>query len=275
MFKFKRFRLFSLCCSTRYTLSRWWYAPTILFLGNLLMEIVSVEVMSVLSNLYGAVSSRNLKLFRSTLVWAVVVVTTISVLKAYVLYTTESCALSWRTCTLRFIHKHYYLKLSLDTNMDQSMTNLGTIDQRITQDTDRLTTLTAKLLADVMILPAVIGFYTFYLIRLFGWEVPFICFGYFLCGCTISLFLSRRLVSIVYNQEGLEGEFRAAHYHYRQHISEIRLLRGEICERNDVVKTFGDLLTNTEELIRQRMWLNTFTNWFAYSASIGKIVIFV
>jgi putative ATP-binding cassette transporter len=156
--------------------------------------------------------------------------------------------------------------------VDASVASLGTVDQRITQDTDRLTSQAAKLIADTVALPAVIVFYSIHLIYLFNWSVIAACFAYFLCGCAVSSWMAAPLVQAVYTQEALEGGFRAAHSRYQQRLPDIRLLHGEAAEQQTLGAAFAALVSNTQSLIRRRLALSAFTNWFAYTGSLGTLI---
>jgi ABC-type uncharacterized transport system fused permease/ATPase subunit len=258
------FELFSTCIREE------WHMPALLVTASLVLEIVSVQIMTVLSSIYRAVSAEDTALFYRTLLIALVVVTLISLIKSLVSYATESCALSWRRRITNTIHASSYINQPSGMLMDASIVYLGTVDQRITQDTDRLTSLAAKLVADTVALPAVILFYSIHLIFLFNWWVVAACFAYFLCGCAVSSLLAGPLVPAVYAQEALEGGFRAAHSRYLQRLPDIRLLRGEAAERQSLGAAFAALVENTQSLIRKRLALSAFTNWFAYTGSLGE-----
>jgi ABC-type uncharacterized transport system fused permease/ATPase subunit len=244
--------------------------PALLVAGSLTLEVVSVQIMTILSSIYKAVSAGDTALFYKTLLVALVVVTLISLIKSLVSYATESCALAWRRHITETIHASSYLSHPTGVLMDASVASLGTVDQRITQDADRLTSQAAKLLADTVALPAVIVFYSVHLIYLFNWSVVVACLAYFLCGCAVSSLLAGPLMQAVYMQEALEGGFRAAHSRYQQRLPDIRLLRGEAAERQNLGAAFAALVANTQSLIRKRLALSAFTNWFAYTGSLGK-----
>lgn len=248
--------------------ARWqhdWFFPTIVIVGSIAVEAVSIQVMSILSRMYQSVSSGDEGAFHKTLLFAVFIICVLAVLKAGVAFASDMCAITWRTCIVEQAHHIVFSKQGVDTVMVHD-----SIDQRVTQDVDRLTANGAKLLADTAALPAVIAFYSAYLVVTFGWQVVLACVGYFALGSAVSYCLARQLVSVVYAQESLEGEFRSTHVGYQLHRSEIHLLRGERAENLAASDAFNSLYANTLLLLRRKLPLNMFSTWFAYMGSVGK-----
>jgi ABC-type uncharacterized transport system fused permease/ATPase subunit len=240
-------------------------------LGSLLAEMVSAQVMTVLSDMYEAVSTVDLGLFYKALIFGLLLVTSISAIKAGVVYATESTALLWRNALTASIHSSPYFTTGLRAGSSTTLLEkLQPLDQRIAQDVDRLTTLAAQLVAEVFPLPVVIAYYSAFLVALFGWSVVAACLLYFLCGSAVSYILARRLVSVVYQQESLEGQFRSGHCSFQAHRAEIQLLRGERAEQAVLGSVYADLVVNTQQLLLRRLWLKAFSNWFAYAGSICK-----
>jgi ABC-type uncharacterized transport system fused permease/ATPase subunit len=264
-----------------------WMTPCTLVLFSLLYEIASVRVMSIMSNLYKAVSSRDSVLFWSTFWYALVVVTINAFLRATVSYTSDTCAVYWRKYIVEYIHKHYINVLhddfvivaEIDSNMDTDSNRsseptlqnrvLDNIDQRITQDTDLLSAKSAQLLAAVAVLPGVVLFYTYYLVTLFGWWTPMACYLYFAVGTVASYLAAKQLVSTVYEQELREGNFRRVHMQVLLSRKEICLLQGEEAELRRAEVVFDELCDIRFKLNRQKYWLSLVTLVFAYAGSIG------
>ena len=199
--------------------------PTALLICSLTYELVSTQSMSILSGLYRAVSANDVNLFQKTLQEAILIVLGLALLKAISNYLYDLCAIKWRTYIVERIHQRY---AQYAVNLQNGTAcNISTKDQRITQDVDRLTMKAAKLCSEVVVLPAVIAYYTCYLLVLFGWFTPASCFLYFLFGSCLCYFFAVRLVDVVCAQEQLEGEFRHRHAQAQQHAEEVYLLRGE------------------------------------------------
>eukprot|EP01032_Pedospumella_encystans_P017256 gene17256-19674_t len=110
--------------------------------------------MGILSGLYRAVSDKDLRLFETTLQKALFIVFVLAFLKAISNYCNDLCAIRWRAYLVEHIHGKYAQYSASVQN--GSGKDIDTKDQRITQDIDRLTTKAAKLVADVIVLPAVV-----------------------------------------------------------------------------------------------------------------------
>lgn len=232
-------------------------------------EIISLQVMRVLTGMYKAVSTGDDELFYDTLTFGLLLVIAISATKSVAVFAMELLALRWRQALTNMVHRSKYIRVA-ETNGIVSSKEIEPLDQRITQDIDRLTGAGAKLLADIVVLPAIIIYYSTYLAMTVGWFVVLVCVLYFLFGSGVSYFLASGLLSLVYNQEALEGIFRSGHCRYQKHRKEIELLRGEQAEQHGLCEVFERLVENTRMLLRQRLSLNAFSNLFAYSGSICK-----
>lgn len=261
------YKLAHLCVVRDCVRDRKWVMPALLILGSIGYEIVSLRIMGVLSSIYRSVSTQDMPMFYNTLLTACIVVALISTLKSFVAFASDTCAIQWRSCIVDCIQYGYSM---CGFKEDHGIGRVDTVDQRITQDADRLTAQLAKLFATTAVLPGVILFYAIYLAVLFGPVVPLLCVLYFVLGSAVSYFMARGIVGTVYHQEQLEGAFRATHYRAQLYKHEIFLLGGEYAEYLLMSKDYDRLVCNTQVLIRYRFWLNMFTNWFAYTGSIGK-----
>lgn len=245
--------------------------PTLLVFGSAAFEVVSLHIMGILSNFYRSVSSHDLPLFYNTLWTSIIVVSIVAALKSCVAFVADACALQWRSCLVSYIHRIYSQGSEYSGIDNCTVGRLDFVDQRITQDVDRLTTQGAKLFAATAVIPGVIIFYAVYLAVLFGPLAPLLCLLYFLVGSAVSYVIARGIAGTVYKQERLEGEFRATHCRAQLYTQEIFLLGGEPAESLLMTRDFDELAKNTSVLIRYRLWLSMFANWFAYTGSIGKI----
>lgn len=238
------------------------------FLGLLILlvayELIAVNFMSILSKLYSSVASRDMEMFWNTLIYSMLVIIVISLIKSLINYMTDTCSLYWRTYIMQYIHKFYTIRIEEILN-----SNIDGIDQRITQDVERLCTKSSQFLTEVMILPFVILFYSFFLVIKFGLITLGICLMYFTIGYIISFFLSSQLNKLTYLQEKYEGEFRSIHVQYQLHSESIMLLRGQYFESKAMQMKYQTLYDNKQLFIQKSLMLNIFTNFFSYAGSIG------
>lgn len=260
--------IISICLTTDCVREEKWKLPSAFLVTSLLYELLSTQSMNILSGLYRAVSSKDSALFEKTLFRALIIVFALAVLKAIANYFNDLCAIQWRRYLVERIHTGYS-RFSIEVQ-SKVVSDVSTKDQRITQDVDRLTTKSAELVASVIVLPAVILYYTFYLLLLFGWMAPVSCFLYFLLGATVCYVVAARLVDVVCAQEQLEGEFRQRHFQAQQHAQEVHLLRGEEEETRQMQAAFTALFNNSCALALRKFWVNVCTHWFAYAGAIGE-----
>ena len=189
------------------------------FVTSAAYELLSFRVMSLLSSFYSAIVVLDQARFCSALYEAAFVVLAISFLKATRDYASDCCALTWRESMVQVMHEHYFL-------CGQTMaTVVDNVDQRICQDADKLSTSTATLVKKMIVLPAVIIYYTFFLWWILGWMPPTFCYIYFAFGSVACSFIARKIVAIIYQLELKEGDFRFGHAQCRVFMHSITLLR--------------------------------------------------
>lgn len=142
------------------------------------------------------------------------------------------------------------------------------VDQRVTQDVDKLCTQSATLLSTVVITPGLIVFYMCYLWRLFGWVAPTACVVYFILSAIVTTILTKSLAALIYRQEKLEGYFRLNHMLYRIYIESIALLKASSYEDSRLQGSFKEVYDNQKRTINVRFPLYLATNWFSYFGAI-------
>jgi ABC-type uncharacterized transport system fused permease/ATPase subunit len=139
------------------------------------------------------------------------------------------------------------------------------------QDPEKFANITARIIAKLVPLPAIIIYYTWYLWSLYGWVVPLSCYVYFAVSASITSVLTRRLVAVIYAQDKLEGDLRFFHARYRINAESIAFISGEKAELNKINAVFDKVCDNLRVLVVQRIPLYFFVTWFSYLGSIGTI----
>ena len=256
----------------------WWFCPLILLFWSALYEFMSFVSMTVVADFYLTVASNDSGKFLYTLRKACVVIAILSVCKSFLTFYVDKCALRWRENLVDYLHGRYFSCLDRSHLTDSGpMSEMIACnpEQRISQDIDRLTIETAKNFDKLLITPALILFYSYYLWCLFGWQAPSFCYVYFVVGAIVSGHLVRRMVDPIIRQEKLEGEFRLNHSNMCKNLQQINLLRGVTREKSKAVETFSILLSNWMRLITLRLHANLFINMHSYSGSIGTTSILI
>jgi len=234
-------------------------------------EITSALIMTTNGEFYRSITSADKSLFLTNLCWALLVVTAVGIQKAGQLVLKEVCALLWRKTLVKeqsknyFAHRAYY-RCTLDNP-----------DQRMSQDTDRLTVACSELLAGAIITPGIIVYYTAKLMVMFDWVVPTACFVFFLLGSLVNWVCVRRVVPYVTKQEYLEGNFRFNLFWFRSHAESVAFY--DECssskkstavsnDRDRMMERFDRVLANRRDIIKLHVPLYTCSKLFDYLGAI-------
>ena len=261
-----------LCIQYRFFNDYNWFFPFLLFSMAMLYEIAAINLMDVIGDFYGTLTDADKAGFIKVLYKSLVVTTIISILYSLQSYASEACALQWRERLVRMLQTVYIVdggsKDGLKHRSDVKTGAASQADQWITQNTDRLTTQSAKFLEKSIAIPFLIIYYTYWLYDVFGWIVPAACYVYWLLGTLCTAFFSRKLVPLVYKQEALEGEFRSQHIRYNLHHESIHFLNGVATERQFAETSFNSLLRNKWKLTNLHLPMYLVVNWFSYFGSV-------
>ena len=251
----------------------------LLFLVLISYELLSFRLISITASFYSSIAQTppNKQLFFSTLVSATFVIIAISLIKACKTFVTDHLALQWRLRLVKCLHHSIFTNESsysqFKSHPNKSF-DIDNVDQRICQDAEKLTSLLAKVVSSLLLLPFVILYYTYYLWSKLGWIPPVACFGYFFIGSFLCWTTARTIPILIYNVEKMEGNFRFIHSKYRVYFPSIHLLNGYGFELMIANESFEKIVHTTKELIIQTFYLNLASNLFDYAGSIGKALIF-
>lgn len=230
-------------------------------------ELVSFQMMFILGHFYESMVEEDFEGFERTLIYAGLLIFATSMVKSIRTYVCDACALDWRESLVSWVHTHQMQIVGHGKKV-----GLENIDQRATQDLEELTTGTALLLNDVVTTPFTIVVYSVYLSIKLNWSVPVACGLYFVFGALVSTYLSKALVALTYLQERCEGFFRSAQISYILNFEAIRFLRGSVFEQEIFDGVFGKLVQNRYAVIRQKLRVNMFSNWFDLMGAIGNLI---
>lgn len=182
-------------------------------------EVTASFIMQIVGNFEESVTGKKKEEFVTTLIRALVICICVAAQKAALIYLKGRAALRWREELVNRQHRHYLspqhfyqiiygrrddrsgLRKSLDSKEDGVLENP---DQRLSQDTDRLTMNLGELIASAVTIPGKIVYYSLALGRMFGWFAPLLCLAYFVIGAIPNWFLLQRIVPSLVKQEHLE-----------------------------------------------------------------------
>lgn len=147
------------------------------------------------------------------------------------------------------------------------------IDQRITQDIEELTTLSSKIVKNIILLPFIIAFYSYYLTVNINIYIPVLCFIFFIINSLINKKLIVTISPLIYNQSTNENNFRLNMNYFISNLNNIILNYSIKLEFNNVNKYFNVLYYNLIQLYYNEFFLLFSTNAAAYFGSVFCYII--
>ena len=269
---------------------------SLLTIGPLLFFAISVEitasfVMGIVGRFEESVTGDRKAEFSSALIDALIICTCIALQKAALLYFKGRCALLWREELVNQQHKVYFhpriftsihCQQNHQQNHQQNQQNplqrnqlqrrqqlfLDNPDQRLSQDTDRLTLNLAELVTSGITLPGKVIFYSIALSNLFGWFAPCCCFVFFIVGTIPNLILLHRVVPYLIQQERLEGNFRHCHSEIRNSAESISFSRGTQIDQIRATNSLKKLILNQHQVLYKQLPLNIIVQLCDYMGSV-------
>jgi vitamin B12/bleomycin/antimicrobial peptide transport system ATP-binding/permease protein len=114
-------------------------------------------------------------------------------------------------------------------------------------------------------------------ITVLGVEIPgymvWVALVYALLGTWLAHLIGRPLITLNFNQQRLEADFRYALVRFRENTEGIALYGGEADEKRGLTQRFGKLMLNWWDIMRATKRLTFFTAGYGQVASIFPIVV--
>jgi len=196
---------------------------------------------------------RSIRLFCGLIVVAVPIY-------SYYYYVRDKLAISWRRWVTRQVITNYFDDHSFYTLLKNP--EIDNPDQRIAEDVASFTTHSLHLL--LLFAAAALQLVAFSKVL---WSISrslvlFLTL-YAAAGTLVTLgFFGKRMVSLYFESQKREANFRFSLMRVRENAESIALYRGERQEQAQIVTRFGAVFANINELIRWGLRLNLFT--YAY-----------
>ncbi|KAJ2805687.1 hypothetical protein H4R20_001985 [Coemansia guatemalensis] len=246
-----------------------WYAG--LVAGKLAAEVMYYYAGTLPSEFFRVLGDRNLPAFASLLGRCVVVVGLAGSCKAVLEYVGGLIGVSMRQELTRYTHARY-----LRAPNFYSVATSGTIDnpdQRTTQDIERLTRSGADVLAELLIAPFLIAYYTVQCWKMAGIYGPLAIYIYFGIGAAATRLAMAPIIRQVYIQEQAEGDFRFHHVRTGECAESIAFIAGEDRERAAADRALKAVTGAQRRVLGKQFWLGLLTQVFAYMGSTVSYVI--
>jgi vitamin B12/bleomycin/antimicrobial peptide transport system ATP-binding/permease protein len=262
---------------------------------GLLAAVVVIELavvgLTVLFNrwnnvFYNALQERNYDVFTYQIAYFCVLAAIWIALKVYQLYLNQWLQIRWRKwMTERYLGgwlhdaNHYQMQLLGDAADNP--------DQRIAEDTQLFVERT--LLLGIGLLNAVVTLASFVVIlwglsneaplHLFGQDIPipgYLVWGaliYATIGTALTHWIGAPLVSLNFNQQRYEADFRFNLVRARENAEQIALLRGEPAERGKLSSRFGHVADNWLRIMSRTKRLTAFTASYSQASIIFPYIL--
>jgi putative ATP-binding cassette transporter len=268
----------------------YWRSDQRLIASGLLVTIVAMALGMVYLNVlfndwykqfYNALELRDLDSFKYLLLYFSVLAAINVVVAVYRLYLTQMLEMRWRTwLTERYLHswlsKQVYYRLELE--------NRGTDnpDQRIAEDLRSFTSGTLSLSLGFLSAMVTLGSFVVILWDLSGslpvslggieFVIPgymvWLAVAYAIVGTILTHYVGRRLISINFEQERREADFRFSLVRLRENAEGVALYRGERTEEEHLRGRFGAIQANWWRLMQYTKRLTFFTAGYGQASVV-------
>eukprot|EP00658_Telonema_sp_P-2_P072882 TRINITY_DN6196_c0_g1_i1.p1 TRINITY_DN6196_c0_g1~~TRINITY_DN6196_c0_g1_i1.p1 ORF type:complete len:398 (+),score=78.13 TRINITY_DN6196_c0_g1_i1:163-1356(+) len=254
----------------------WWRRAIALWLWPVWMvgcsvgsEIIATQVGDVISKFYVAVTDKSHDQFMAALVNAAWVIGPLAVLKGLLLWLIEVVALIWRWRLWDELHASYMCPQKLPFfQLKAYQPGVDNPDQRLTQDLTLYTQNLATVVANGIVKPGQVVYYTWILLDTFGIVIPAVCYAYFVVGTVVTTLLARRVVPWVVSQEKKEGDLRYGETLVRTNAEGIAFHVGGEYESFRQTNFQAECLANQWELSKTRLPLYLCNQVMDYLGSI-------
>lgn len=205
----------------------------------------------------------------------------------YAIYLRQLLEIRWRTwMTGRYLaswlkdQAHYRLQVIGNGGMDNP-------DQRIQEDIDLFVSLTLQLLLGLLKQITTIAAFAVVLWELSGVltvpigggtvEIPgymlWFSLLYSVVGTALAHVVGRKLISLNYEQQRYEADFRFSMARMRENSESVAFYRGEDAENAGFLDRFGLVIKNFRGLMRQTKFLNFYANSYMQLAIIVPLIL--
>ncbi|XP_034017493.1 ATP-binding cassette sub-family D member 4 isoform X2 [Thalassophryne amazonica] len=180
--------------------------------------------------------------------------------------------ISWRKILTESLHTDYFHGRVYYT-LNVLREDLDNPDQRISQDVERLCKQMSTMASRLIISPFTLGYYTYHCFTSTGWIGPVSIFIYFVIGTIANKILMGPIVSTLFEQEKLEGDFRFKHMQIRVNAESAAFYRAGKVEHMRTDRRLQTLLQTQKLLINKELWLYIGVNTFDYLGGILSYII--
>ena len=238
----------------------------------LLEQVVIYQVGMLPSKFYLVLGERDMDGFRETILYALILIVSIAFILATEKYVCGVFYVTSREMITSHLHQGYFkgIKFYYLNVLSNSIDNP---DQRITQDVDRTCKQFSTIIAQLLISPFIIAYYTYTTWMVTGYMGPLFVVIFFMVSTIVNKFLMSPVASLVYQQERLEGDFRFKHMQVRSNAEPAAFFRSGKIEQDKTNLKLTKLVATQHKLLLKEYALNFSVNMADYLGSILSYVI--
>ncbi|KAJ8269905.1 hypothetical protein GJAV_G00108090 [Gymnothorax javanicus] len=249
-----------------------WSSENVLMFGTLLFvtlleQLVIYQVGVLPSKFYEVLADKDLSVFKSLVAVAVLLILLNSTLRSLDQYICSLMYVNWRCSLTESLHKAYFQSRVYYT-LNVLREDIDNPDQRISQDTERLCKQLSTMASRLIVSPFTLAYYTYQCFYSTGWMGPVSIFGYFVLGTIANKSLMGPIVSTLFLQEKLEGDFRFKHMQIRVNAESAAFYRAGKVEYLRTDRRLQALLQTQRRLMNKEFWLYIGVNTFDYLGGI-------
>ncbi|KAG1944414.1 lysosomal cobalamin transporter ABCD4-like isoform X1 [Pimephales promelas] len=239
---------------------------------TLSVQLVIYQVGLIPSQFYEVLSEKSYGKFKDLVVFAVLLILVNSTLKSLDQYISSLLYVSWRKSLTEEIHNTYF-KGRVYYTLNILCKDIDNPDQRISQDVERLCKQMSTMASRLLISPFTVTYYSYQCFNSAGWIGFASIFGYFAAGTIVNKILIGPIVSMLVEQEKLEGDFRFKHMQIRVNAESAAFFRAGKVEHMRTDRRLQMLLSTQRSLMNKELWLYIGVNTFDYLGSILSYIV--
>ncbi|XP_060908117.1 ATP-binding cassette sub-family D member 4 [Labrus mixtus] len=264
-------------CSIQKVLYPSWASQSALMFGTLLVvtlteQLIIYQVGVLPSYFYKVLGDKDYSGFRNLVGTAMVLILVNSTLKSLDQYICNQMYLNWRKTLTESLHTAYFQGRVYYT-LNVLREDVDNPDQRISQDAERLCKQMSTMASRLIVSPFTLAYYTYHCFYSTGWIGPVSIFGYFVIGTITNKILMGPIVSTLFEQEKLEGDFRFKHMQIRVNAESAAFYRAGKVEHMRTDRRLQALLQTQKSLINKELWLYIGVNTFDYLGGFLSYII--
>uniref|UniRef100_A0A8C5DJQ2 ATP-binding cassette, sub-family D (ALD), member 4 n=1 Tax=Gouania willdenowi TaxID=441366 RepID=A0A8C5DJQ2_GOUWI len=235
-------------------------------------QMIIYQVGVLPSHFYNVLADKDYAGFRSLVGTAMTLILINSTLKSVDQYICNRMYVCWRTTLTESLHSSYFQGRVYYT-LNVLREDLDNPDQRISQDAERLCKQMSSMASRLIVSPFTLSYYTYHCFYSTGWIGPVAIIGYFVIGTVANKILMSPIVSTLFEQEKLEGDFRFKHMQIRVNAESAAFYRAGKVEHTRTDRRLQALIHVQQRLITKELWLYIGVNTFDYLGGFLSYII--